>query len=117
MSFNGMSLLHGVPIQYVHRKKVSEDEWHQPIFGEEYETIDNVLVAPVSQMGIPEQEDLQKKKKQKMLGIPKGDNHDWKDCVVLIDGERYESVGFPEEGIEDLVPGPWHKKVKVQLYE
>lgn len=49
------------------------------------------------------------------LAIPKGDTHIWTDRVVEFFGQKYRTVGYPERGIENLMPLQWHQKVKVQL--
>ncbi len=51
-----------------------------------------------------------------VLGIPKGDTHNWQGAIVEIAGHKYKAVGIPEEGIEANVPGPWHRKVQVERY-
>ena len=52
-----------------------------------------------------------------MLGLPKGDSHDWEGAEVDIFGRRYRAFGQVLEGIEANVPGPWHKQVRVARYE
>lgn len=81
--------------------------------------VPNVLVAPVmeSSQGIPEVADLTRKKSVYKLGIPKGDTHDWENCIVELFGKYYRTVGPVIEGIEANVPGPWHKIVTVERYE
>jgi hypothetical protein len=52
-----------------------------------------------------------------VLGIPKGDIHDWSaGTLVQFFGETWRIFGHGIEGIEDLVPGPWNKKVMVASY-
>jgi hypothetical protein len=57
-----------------------------------------------------------------MLGIPKGDTHDWKDKKVSWTdayGETHvcRTYGFPITGIEENIPTKWHKKVRCTDYE
>ena len=57
-----------------------------------------------------------------MLAIPKGDAHDWTDKrVEWTDAYgrtvRCVTFGFPITGVEALVPGPWHMKVRCQRIE
>ncbi|HHJ8372345.1 hypothetical protein [Streptococcus pyogenes] len=51
------------------------------------------------------------------LAIPKGDNHDWGDKEVRFFGEKWRTVGLALEGIEELIPLEWNKKVMVERYE
>ena len=106
-------LIKGIPIIYVNRTKTGADAFGVDIYTETEETINNVLFTTASETDIPETNDLTKRKEVYILGIPKGDNHDWIDCIVKINGERFKSVGFPVQGIETLVPTDWHKKVRV----
>jgi hypothetical protein len=32
-------------------------------------------------------------------------------------GQRFRTIGFPTQGIEELIPLAWNKKVKVERYE
>ena len=52
-----------------------------------------------------------------VLGIPKGDTNDWTDRIVIIWGERYRTIGFPEKGILENIPLRWGQNVKVERYE
>lgn len=70
--------------------------------GETSELISNVLVGEPSSGVFT-------------LGIPKGDKHDWNDRIISVFGQKYRTVGIPEQGIEANIPGPWHKKVRAEL--
>lgn len=78
--------------------------------------VTDVLVAPASTTDLPATIDLTGKKAVYTLAIPKGDTHDWTDCTVRFFGRTWKSFGFPLEGIEELVPLRWNKKVLVELY-
>ena len=51
------------------------------------------------------------------LGIPKGDTNTWEDSVVEFFGKKYRTFGNVVQGIEENVPTPWHKKIRVERYE
>ena len=57
------------------------------------------------------------KKLDYVLGIPKGDEHNWKsgDKVEFF-GKEFRIFGDVIEGIEANIPGRWHKQVRVQRY-
>lgn len=80
-------------------------------------SIDNVVIgSPTFDAAVNEMQ-LYGKKLTYILGIPKGDNHDWKDKDVLIRGERFRTYGFPLTQTASNVPGKWNTQVKVERYE
>ena len=48
---------------------------------------------------------------------PKGDDHVWTDRTVEFFGETFRTIGNPTQGIDELIPLDWNKKVKVERYE
>lgn len=111
-----MALLKGITIQLVGLKKTGSDPFGNPIYEETDIDVENVLVSPTSTDDIVNQLTLTGKKAVYTLGIPKGDTHDWEDKEVKFFGKRWRTFGFPIEGIEDLIPLDWHKKVMVERY-
>lgn len=111
-----MALLKGITIQLVGLKKTGSDPFGNPIYEETDIDVENVLVSPTSTDDIVNQLTLTGKKAVYTLGIPKGDTNDWEDKEVKFFGKRWRTFGFPIEGIEDLIPLDWHKKVMVERY-
>ena len=116
--------LHGITIQLINRVQTGTDDLGIPIYEDaEPVNVANVLVAPASQGGngtgkeILDTTNLEGKRVENLLGIPKGDAHDWVNAKVVFFGRTFETLGMPDEGIEDLIPLAWHKKVKVAAYE
>lgn len=98
------------------------DPFGAPIITEEAVTVDNVLVGEPSTDDITTSTDLYGKRILYMLGIPKGDTHDWLDKRVSWQDAYGRTItcktfGFPITGIEANVPGPWHMKVRCGAYE
>lgn len=108
--------MRGITVTLIEKREVGKDAFNKPICEDVYTDVENVLVAPNDNPGIPETNDLYKKRKSLILGIPKKDSHEWLDCEVIIKGERYKTKGYPAEGIEALVPTPWHRKVVVEKH-
>lgn len=108
--------LKGITIQLLVKTESGRDAFNAPVYDEVWVNVDNVLVAPVSSTEALDILNLTGKKAEYNLGIPKGDTHDWEDCKVKFFGEIWRSVGFPQEGIEDLIPLFWNKKVMVERY-
>ncbi len=107
----------GITIQLQVKTETGRDDFNAPIYSEEWVDVENVLVAPVSTTDAIELLNLTGKKAEYQLGIPKGDMHTWEDCKVRFFGKTWQSIGFPEEGIESLIPLSWNKKVTVERYE
>ena len=73
-------------------------------------------IAPLSQtdVAVINELSLNGKKAKYQLAIPKGDTHIWEDADVEFFGARWHTVGFSTEGIEDLIPLDWNRKVMVE---
>lgn len=106
----------GITIQLAVKTETGRDDFNAPIYEETWEDIANVLVAPVSSTDALDILNLTGKKAVYTLGIPKGDGHEWVDTKVRFFGETWKTVSFPQEGIEDLIPLDWNKKVTVERY-
>ena len=107
----------GVSVVLHEKTKTGVDGMNNPVYSVTKTTVDNVLV------GQPETDDIARsismygKQIVYMLGLPKGDNHNWTDTVVEIFGEPFMTFGDIIQGIEANVPTPWHKKVRVERCE
>ena len=112
-----MTRIHGITVTLFDKAKTGLDGFGEPIYEERPIDIDNILVSPASTDDVANQLNLTGKKVVYTLGIPKGDNHDWTNKVVQFFGQRWRTVGVPLEGIEDMIPLNWNKKVTVERYE
>lgn len=108
--------IEGVTITLIDKKEVGRDPFDKPIYEDAAIPVENVLVAPTSSDDIINQQSLTGKVAVYTLAIPKGDTHDWEDKEVEFFGKRWHTFGFPTEGIEDLIPLSWNKKVMVERY-
>lgn len=111
-----MAMLKGITIQLVGLVKTGSDPFGNPIYEETDIDVENVLVSPTSTDDIVNHLTLTGKKAVYTLAIPKGDTNDWEDKEVKFFGQRWRTFGFPSEGIEDLIPLQWNKKVMVERY-
>lgn len=106
----------GITIQLGVKTETGRDAFNAPVYSEEWVDVENVLVAPVSTTDAIDLLNLTGKTAVYILGIPKGDTHIWEDVKVRFFGETWSSIGFPQEGIEKLMPLSWNKKVTVERY-
>ena len=107
----------GITVTLYEKTQTSVDAFGAPVYTDVPVKIDNVLVAPVSGDEIVNDLDLYGKKAVYQLGIPKGDTHNWENAHVDFFGESWQTFGAPVEGIEDMIPLAWNKKVKVARYD
>lgn len=112
-----MGKIKGITIQLVDKVKVGVDPFGTSIYEDKPFDIDNVLISPVSSDDVVNQQNLTGKKAVYTLAIPKEDTHEWEDKEVLFFGKRWRTFGMPLEGIEELIPLDWNKKVMVERYE
>ena len=113
--------MRGITVTLYEQTQVGTDAFGEPVFAETPVEVKNVLIGEPKTDDITSSTDLYGKRIAYMLGIPKGDAHDWKDkkiSWVNAYGETItvRSFGFPITGIEELIPTPWHKKVRVEEY-
>lgn len=111
-----MGKIHGIPITLIDKQVVSTDPFGSPVVKDVETLVDNVLVSPSTTEDITNQMSLTGKVAVYTLAIPKGDTHDWEDKEVEFFGQRFRTFGFATEGIEDLIPLSWNKKVMVERY-
>lgn len=93
------------------------DAFNNPVYDDRTETVKNVLVGQPTTDDVTSSIDLYGKKIEYMLGVPKGDTHNWEDTEVEFFGNTYRTFGSTIQGIEANIPTPWHKKVRVCKYE
>jgi hypothetical protein len=106
----------GTTIQYVKKTLEGYDPLNAPIYSEKLEDVPDVLVGQPSTDDIKSSLALYDKKITYMLGIPKGDTHDWVDAEVVIWGDRYRTFGFPMTGEQANIPLRWGQNVRVERY-
>lgn len=108
--------MRGITVTLYERTQTGTDAFNAPIYSETPVLVDNVLVAPTSASEVLDNVNLYGKKAVYTLAIPKGDTHEWENARVDFFGQSWRVFGFPTEGIEDLIPLSWNKKVTVEQY-
>ena len=119
-----MARIKGITVTLYEETITGYDEYNAPIVERVPVSVDNVLVGEPSTDDITTSISMYGKQISYMLGIPKGDTHDWNDKVVEWTdayGEMHRCLtfGVPITGIEGNIPSqlPWHKKVRCASYE
>ena len=111
-----MALLKGITVVLISKTATGKDAFNRDIVTESRKSVENVIVAPLSQTGdeIINELSLNGKKVKYQLAIPKGNTDTWEDKDVEFFGERWHAIGFSVTGIEDLIPLDWNRKVVVE---
>lgn len=110
-------MIKGITVSLISKKETGTDPFGAPIVTETEIPIENVLVSPSSTEDITNQMNLTGRKAVYTLAIPKKDKNTWEGQEVRFFGRRFRVVGIPQEGIEELIPLDWNKKVMVEVYE
>ena len=109
-------MIKGTTVQLMVDTVTGEDPFGAPIVEKVPVDIPDVLVGQPTTDDITASVQMYGKKIEYILGIPKGDTHDWTDATVLIWGEPYRTVGYPQTGIQENIPLRWGQNVKVERY-
>ena len=110
--------IRGITVALYDRVVTAHDAFNAPIYTERAIEVEDVLVAPISSTELLETYNLTGRKAVYQLGIPKGDEHDWSEGKrVSFFGRDWRIIAIPTEGIDDLIPLGWNKKVQVERYE
>ena len=111
-----MARLKGITVTLINKKEIGKDPFNSPIYEDVEVEVDNVLVSPTSSDDVINRLTLTGKKAVYTLAIPKGDTNIWENQEVHFFGERWRVFGIPLQGIEELIPLDWNKKVMVERY-
>ena len=109
-------MIHGIPILLYEKQETDVDAFNAPVYTETPVEVQNVLIGEPSTEDVVNEMQLYGKRLAYTLGIPKGDTHDWEDVTVEFFGQKFRTYGGVTQGIEDLIPLAWNKKVKVERY-
>ena len=107
-------MIKGITITLYEKTASGTDELNNPTYTETEEEIENVLVYPASEAEITDNLTLYGRRAVYTLGIPKGDTHTWAGKEVEFFSRRWKVIGDEVQGIEDLIPLSWNKKVNVE---
>lgn len=112
----------GISVTLYELTQTGTDDFGAPIYKETGVQVDDVLVGQPDTDDLTNSVQMYGKTIKYMLGIPKGDTHDWKDKKVSWTdaygtAHTVRTFGFPITGIEANIPTRWHMKVRCEDYE
>lgn len=105
-----------ITVQLVVKTQDGTDPFGAPIEKETLVDVPGCLVGQPSSEEIEQTLEMYGKQIAYMIGVPKGDANTWTDTDVIIWGERYRTIGYPQTGIQENIPLKWGKNVKVERY-
>lgn len=111
-----MARIKGIEVILINEAEKGQDPFGNPIYEEVETSVKNVLVTPASSDDIVNKLNLTGKKAVYTLAIPKGDTNIWEDQEVRFFNKRWRVFGAETQGIEELIPLDWNKKVMVEKY-
>ena len=106
----------GTTVQLVVKTETGTDPFGKPIATEELVDVPDVLIGSPTTDDITNTINLYGKKVEYVLGIPKGDTHNWVDAEVQFWGMRFRTIGYPTTGEPENIPLRWGQNVKVEKY-
>lgn len=106
----------GTTVQLVVNTQTGTDAFGAPIYTEELVSVDDVLVGSPTTDDVTNTLNLYGKKIEYVLGIPKGDTHNWIDAEIIIWGNRFKTIGYPTTGEQENIPLRWGSNVRVERY-
>lgn len=103
-----------ITVQLVVKTEEGTDPFGTPIETEEIIDVPGCLVGQPTSEQITQTLEMYGKKISYVVGVPKGDTNKWFDTELIIWGDRYRTIGFPETGIQENIPLKWGQNVKVE---
>lgn len=110
-------MIKGEQVVLIEKTQTGTDSFGNPTYSESEVTVDNVVIGTPSTEAAIAELNLTGKRLAFVLGIPKGDTHNWKDTFVIIRNQKFRTYGFPLTQTNANVPGKWNTQVKVEVYE
>lgn len=98
------------------RTIVGNDPLGNPVYQTSDVTVDNVLWNMSTVDDLIDSTRLEGTSELYTLAIPKGDTNVWLENTVTFNGKTYHCYA-EGEGIEELTPLEWNKKVLVERYD
>lgn len=111
-----VSAIKGITVVLYDLAQIAVDDFNSPVYQETAVHVENVLVTPAATAPITGDLQLNGKRVEYELSIPKDDTNDWENRVVEFFGCKWKTVGFPQEWIKENVPLDWNRKVLVERY-
>lgn len=111
----------GQTITLYERTQISVNPINEPIYAESVTQVSNVFIETTSAEEIKQEMELFGRHSVYTLHIPKGDNHNWLNSIVVLGGQygqrKFKQFGDITVYDSQYCPLDWDKKIKVEVYE
>ena len=109
------AILHGITVLLYTETETGRDKFNRPVYEEQAVEVGNVLVGHPTEEEIHDLLNLTGRRAEYVLAIPKGDANDWTDKKVGFFGRTFRTIGAAVDGIEDMIPLQWNKKIRCEV--
>ena len=109
-------MIKGTTVTLYEKTESGKDPFGKVLYTENPVEVKDVLIGEPSSEDVLDTFNLTGQRLAYTLAIPKGDTHIWANRRVEFWGETFRTIGDPTQGIEDMIPLRWNKKVKVERY-
>ena len=109
-------MIRGITVLLHEKHQTGTDALNAPVYEEVAVQVPGVLIGEPNADDLVTDLQLYGKRIAYTLGIPKEDSHNWDNVTVEFFGQKFRTYGGVTQGIDDLIPLAWNKKVKVERY-
>lgn len=109
----------GTTIQLLEKVQTGVNPVNEPIIEEHWIEVAGVLVGQPTTDDVTNTLQLYGKRVEYVLGIPKGDTHNWVDTEIILPAPftgHFRTIGYPITGEPENIPLGWGQNVKVERY-
>lgn len=109
----------GTTIQLLEKVQTGVNPVNEPIIVEHWIEVAGVLVGQPTTDDVTNTLQLYGKRVEYVLGIPKGDTHNWVDTEIILPAPftgHFRTIGYPITGEPENIPLGWGQNVKVERY-
>ena len=109
----------GTTIQLLEKVQTGVNPVNEPIIVEHWIEVAGVLVGQPTTDDVTNSRQLYGKRVEYVLGIPKGDTHNWVDTEIILPAPftgHFRTIGYPITGEPENIPLGWGQNVKVERY-
>lgn len=112
-----MSIMRGIALTFTQRVESGGfDDFNNPIFTDQTFTIEDCLVAPVTEpQDRIESAALERDQTIVRIHLPKADDRDVSDSTMVYDGQTFRLIGKPVRFMTENTPTRWNRYMRAEV--